>query len=214
MNCLSSSVLKIKYLDTSASVNKLNEIKRTSHKNYTTICTFGDYSLYQIGGKSQFPTFPPAEVWAVWAHCISFSQWEIQCLTELHYRQWDHEFLPAQETLLCTWPWPLTSLLKRGWAKIAFPCVYQYSITWHQGHSEIRETVLQDMYADPFYTATRLSFYFVLIWALTQAPRGLIFFYTTAAFILSDSQQIHWANSDCNHLTQTLSCKWTMFWKK
>lgn len=62
MNCLSSSVLKIKYLDTSASVNKLNEIKRTLHKNYTTICKFGDYSLYQIGGKSQFPTFPPAEV--------------------------------------------------------------------------------------------------------------------------------------------------------
>ena len=108
-------------------------------------------------------------------HCFSFSQREIQCLTELHYRQWDHEFLPAQETLLCTWPWPLTSLLKRGRAKIAFPCLYQYSITWHQGHSEIRETILQDMYTDPLYTATRLSFYFVLIQALTQVPRGLIF---------------------------------------
>lgn len=28
----------------------------------------------------------------------------------------------------------------------------------------------------------------------TYAPRGLIFFYTTAAFILSDSQRIHWVN--------------------
>lgn len=131
------------------------------------------YSLYPKGESRLFPCFLPAGMHCGdplnrgSPQCISLSRWEIKCLTELHYPQSADEFLPAQETLLCTWPWPLTSWWRGGKTKIECPHVDQYSITWHQGHPGSQNMAYRMVFLIFSYdlsTVTRLPS-FILHWS-------------------------------------------------
>lgn len=88
------------------------------------------------------------------------------------------KFLPAQWTLLGTWPWPLTSLWKRAG-------IGQNNISLCLSIHDTKDTKKFESLSCKSYSVTlSLSldcdkaegFYFVLVWALTQASRGFTIF--------------------------------------